>query len=155
VYGCVRVQPEQRYLGKLVELVVPDLAQQARPLRHVHYSAEGLQAFLDEWVLIPIAHRILGLMDITRHLQGPCGVARGEQRPMDRLGAVELADPGELRFHQLRLEPDGLEIERHGLPDIDDLREPWQGVEIEGELEALRISRLRQERLSFRRIIAV
>src|SRR5262245_58562303 len=32
VHGCVRVQPEQRNLGKLVKLVVPDLTQQARPL---------------------------------------------------------------------------------------------------------------------------
>src|SRR4029453_5242446 len=35
VHGCIRVQPEQRDLGKLVELVVPNLATQAGPLCHV------------------------------------------------------------------------------------------------------------------------
>src|SRR4029453_13055913 len=69
-------------------------------------------------------------------------------------GAVHLPDPGELRFHQLRLEPDGLKIQGHRLPDIEDLREPWQRVEVQGELKALRISCLRQQRFGLRRVVA-
>src|SRR6266566_9325717 len=93
-------------------------------------------------------------MDVARNLQGLNGVARGEEPPVDRLGTVQLAYPGKLHFHQLRLEPDGLEIQGHGLPDIDNLREPWQGVEVQGELKALRVPRLRQERLGLDRVIA-
>src|SRR5437899_231001 len=98
--------------------------------------------------------RVVGFMDVARYLQSPCGVARGEQPPVDRPSAVQLTDPGELRFHQLRLEPDGLKIQGHSLPDIDDLRKPWQSVEVQGELKALRVPCLRQERLSLRRIVA-
>src|SRR5712691_7751850 len=94
-------------------------------------------------------------MDVTRHLQSPRGVARGEQRPMDRLGAVQLPYPGELHLHELRLEPYCLEIQGHGLPDIYLLWEPWQGVEVHDELKALGIPRLRQERLGFGRVVAV
>src|SRR5262245_34290176 len=94
-------------------------------------------------------------MNIARHLQGPGTMARREQRSVDRLGAVELSYSRELRFHQLGLEPDGLEIQGHGLPDIDDLREPWQGAKVQGELEALGIPSLRQQRLRLRRIVAV
>src|SRR5215472_16600182 len=94
-------------------------------------------------------------MDVACDLQSPRGMARGEQRAVDRLGAVEFSYASELRFHQLRFEPDGLEILRHGLADIDDLWKPWQGVEVQSELKALGIDRLRQECLGPGRIIAV
>src|SRR5215813_10669743 len=93
-------------------------------------------------------------MDITCDLQSPSGVARGEQPAVDRPGAVHLPDPGELRFHQLRLEPDGLKIQGHSLPDIEDLGEPWQCVKVQSELEALRISCLCQECLSLGGVVA-
>src|SRR5262249_8520765 len=93
-------------------------------------------------------------MDVARYLQSPSGMARGEQPAVDRPGAIQLPDPGELRFHQLRLKPDRLEVQRHGLPDVGDLREPRQGVEVQGELEALRVARLRQERFGFGGVVA-
>ena len=61
----------------------------------------------------------------------------GKNGPVDRLGAVQLPHPGEVDFHQLRLEPNRLPIKRHGLPDIHLLRQPWQGVEVQGELKPL------------------
>ena len=66
---------------------------------------------------------------------------------MDGLAAIQFPHPWELRFDQLRLEPNRLKIQGHGLPNIDDLGEAWQRVEIEGELKALGIPRLGQERL--------
>src|SRR3977135_3269833 len=94
-------------------------------------------------------------MDIARHLQGPRGVARGEQRPVNRLGAVQVPDPGEIYLQQFRFEPYRLEIQRQGLPDIHLLWEPWQGVEVYGELKALGIPRMRQERPGPDRVVAV
>jgi putative SOS response-associated peptidase YedK len=41
-----RVQPEQGDLGKLLDLMVPDLPQQACPLGDVHRRGEGVLAFL-------------------------------------------------------------------------------------------------------------
>src|SRR5262245_53434564 len=154
IYGCVCIEPEQRHLGKLVELVVPNLAQQARPLCHVDSRTEGFQALLDNRMLIPMPQRVVGFMDVARYFQSPSGMARGEQPAVDRPGAVHFPDPGELRFHQLRLEPDGLKIQGHSLPDIENLREPWQRVKVQSELEAPRVPCLHQERPSLDRVVA-
>jgi len=48
------------------------------------------------------------------------------------LGAEELPHLGEVDFHQLWLQPDRLPIKRQGLPYIHLLRQPWQGVEVDG-----------------------
>src|SRR5256885_12841055 len=74
---------------------------------------------------------------------------------MYRLGPILLPHPGEVDFHQLGLEPYRLPVERYGLPDIHHLREPRQGGEVHGELKALRVPRLRQERLGFGRVIPI
>ncbi len=50
----------------------------------------------------------------------------GNHATMDRPVTIQLADPGKFHFDKLRLEPDGLEIQGHGLPDIDHLREAGQ-----------------------------
>src|SRR5262249_62435428 len=144
----------QRDYGKLVELMIADLTQQTRSLCDVHRCGQGFQALFDNRVLIPMPQRVVGLMDVARHLQSPPGVTRGEQPAVDCSGAIHLPDPGELRFHQLRLESDGLKIQGHSLPDIEDLWKPWQGVEVQGELKALWIPRLCQERFGLRRVVA-
>src|SRR2546428_267755 len=84
-------------------------------------------------------------MGQANEIQSPQAVAYGKNRPVDRLGPEALTHPGEIDFRQLRLEPYRLEIQRHGLPDIDHLWEPRQRVEVHGKLKAMGIARLRQE----------
>jgi hypothetical protein len=58
---------------------------------------------------------------------------------MDRLGTILLPHTGEIDLHQLWLEPNCLPVERQRLPDIDDLRQARQRIQIDGELEAVPI----------------
>src|SRR5215831_1038435 len=125
-------QPEQRYLGELGELMVAYLPQQARALRRLHDLAQGFEPLLDEGVFIEIRRGIFGFIGQANEIQGPQAVAYGKHRPVDRLGPEALPHPGEIDFRQLRLESYCLEIQRHGLPDIDHLWEPRQRVEIHG-----------------------
>src|SRR6266581_873173 len=155
VHSRFREQPEQRDLSELGELMVPYLPQQAGPFPRVYDLAQGFEPLFDEGVLIEIRRRILGFMGQADRIQGAQGVARGKNSPVDRLGPVLLPHPGEVDFHQLGLEPDGLPVERYGLPDIHHLREPRQGGEVHGELKALGIPRLRQERLGLDRVVPV
>src|SRR6266516_2719383 len=84
-------------------------------------------------------------MGQANEIQSPQAVAYRKNRPVDRLGPEALPHPEEIDFRQLRLEPYRLEIQRHGLPDIDHLWEPRQRVEVHGKLKAMGIARLRQE----------
>src|SRR2546422_100174 len=93
-------------------------------------------------------------MDIARHLQGPPGMPRGKHATMDRPVTIQLADPGKFHFDKLRLEPDGLEIQGHGLPDIDHLREAGQSVEVQSKFKTLWVPCLRQECSGLGRIVA-
>jgi hypothetical protein len=138
-------QPAQRYLGTLVALMVPDFTSQTRLLRQCSGLPQGFEALFDEGMLIKIGRRILRLMGQANEVQGPQAMAGGEQRTLDRLGAELLPHSGELHFHQLWLQPYGLQVQRHSLPDIHHLRQPRQREEIQGQLKTLRIPCLFQE----------
>ena len=94
-------------------------------------------------------------MGQANEIQGPQAMADGKHRPVDRLGPEALPHPGEIDFRQLRLEPDRLEIQCHGLPNIDHLWEPRQHVEVQGKRKALGIARLREEGLGPGGVVAV
>src|SRR5438552_4140170 len=87
------------------------------------------------------------------YLQAIEAMARRKSGPVDRLGAEELPHPGEVDFHQLRLQPNRLPIQRQGLPDIHLLRQPGQGVEVDGELDPVGIAGLLQERPGLGRVV--
>jgi hypothetical protein len=72
---------------------------------------------------------------------------------MDSLGAVLLAHPREVDFNQLGLEPDRFSVQRQNLPDLDDFRQPWEGVEVHGELEPVSIPSLLQKLLGLREVV--
>src|SRR5688572_27004638 len=74
---------------------------------------------------------------------------------MDRLGPVLLPHPGEIDLHELWLEPDRLPVEREGLPDLHDLRQSWQRVEVDDEFKTRTISRLLQEGLGLGGVVAI
>src|SRR5438093_1246955 len=75
--------------------------------------------------------------------------------PLSEHYPEELPHPGEVDFHQLRLQPNRLPIQRQGLPDIHLLRQPGQGVEVDGELEPVGIAGLLQERLCLGGVVPV
>src|SRR6266581_5752834 len=155
VHSRFREQPEQRDLSELGELMVPYLPQQAGPFPRVYDLAQGFEPLFDEGVLIEIRRRILGFMSQADRIQGAQGVARGKSRPVDRLGPELFPHPGEVDFHELGLEPYGLPVERQGLPNIHHLRQPWESVEVRGELKPIGIPCLLQKRLGPGRVIAV
>src|SRR5262249_53488951 len=63
IYCRLSEQPEHGYLSEFGELMVPDLAQQARPFPGVHRLAQGFQSLLNKRMLIGIDRRILGLVE--------------------------------------------------------------------------------------------
>src|SRR6267142_3170599 len=106
-------------------------------------------------MLIGIDHRILRFIEDADSFQAIEAMARRKNGPVDRLSAEELPHPGEVDFHQLRLQPNRLPIKRQGLSYIHLLRQPWQGVEIDGELKPVGISGLLQERLCLAGVVTV
>src|SRR6266581_9526028 len=106
-------------------------------------------------MLIGIDYGILRFIEDADGFQAIEAMARRKSGPVYRLGAEELPHPGEVDFHQLRLQPDRLPIKRQGLPYIHLLRQPWQGVEVDGELEPVGISGLLQERLGLGGVVTV
>ena len=106
-------------------------------------------------MLIGIHHGILRFIEDADGFQAIEAMARRKNGPVYRLGAEELPHPGEVDFHQLRLQPNRLPIQRQGLPYIHLLRQPGQGVEIDGELEPVRIAGLLQERLGLAGVVPV
>src|SRR5713101_2950726 len=106
-------------------------------------------------MLVGIDHGIFGFINVAGDLEGTGGVTQGPHRPMNGLGPVQLSHSGKVDAHQLGPESYGLPVERQGLPDIDDLWKPRQGVEVQGEFEAILIPGLLQELLGPDGIIAV
>jgi hypothetical protein len=58
-------QPEQGHIGKFIELVIADLAQQPGPFGLVHGLAERLVALLDIGMLVGIDDRLFRFVEDT------------------------------------------------------------------------------------------
>src|SRR5919106_5016278 len=98
-------------------------------------------------MLIGIHHGALSLIEDAQDIQGVGTAAQRPHRTVDRLGPILLPHSWEIDLHDLRVEPNRLPVERQGLPDLDDLRQAWQRVEINGELKSRPIASLLEEGL--------
>src|SRR6266540_677717 len=74
---------------------------------------------------------------------------------MNGLGTILLPHAGEIDLRQLWLQPNGLPVERQGLPDINNLRQTRQRIQIDGEFETVPIPSLLKELLRLDRIITI